>query len=116
MLGLGLSGSSIMHYIIASIVQRGNGLSNLKGDRIDTASLKNLVKILLNHRVASRAPICKTQSLNATPSISNYKTSQESWRVKTISNLTKIIERNTKIYDIKLIYYKNITNKESNGT
>ena len=49
MLGLGLSGSSIMHYIIASIVQRGNGLSNLKGDRIDTASLKNLVKILLNH-------------------------------------------------------------------
>ena len=49
MLGLGLSGSSIVHYIIASIVQRGNGLSNLKGDRIDTASLKNLVKILLNH-------------------------------------------------------------------
>jgi len=29
---------------------------------------------------------------------------------------TKIIERNIKIYDIKLMYYENITNKESNGT
>ena len=37
-------------------------------------------------------------------------------RVKIISNLTKIIERNIKIYDIKLMYYENITNKESNGT
>ena len=51
-----------------------------------------------------------------TPSIPNYKTSQESWRVKTILSLTKIIERNIKIYDIKLMYYKNITNKESNST
>ena len=39
-----------------------------------------------------------------------------SWRVKAISSLTKIIEKNIKIYDIKLMYYKNITNKESNGT
>jgi len=29
-------------------------------------------------------------------------------------SLTKIIERNTKIYDIKLVYYENIANKESN--
>ena len=49
-------------------------------------------------------------------SVSNYKTSQEFWRIKIISSLTKIIERNIKIYDIKLMYYKNITNKESNGT
>jgi len=48
--------------------------------------------------------------------LSNYKTSQEFWRVKAISSLIKIIERNIKIYDIKLMYYKNITNKESNGT
>ena len=51
-----------------------------------------------------------------TPSVPNYKTSQESQRVKTISSLIKIIERNIKIYDIKLIYYENITNKKSNGT
>ena len=51
-----------------------------------------------------------------TLSVPNYKTSQEFWRVKTISSLTKIIERNIKIYDIKLMYYENITNIESNGT
>ena len=51
-----------------------------------------------------------------TPSVPNYKTFQESWRVKAISSLTKIIEKNIKIYDIKLMYYENITNKESNGT
>jgi len=51
-----------------------------------------------------------------TPSVPNYKTFQEFWRVKSISSLTKIIERNIKIYDIKLMYYKNITNKKSNGT
>ena len=51
-----------------------------------------------------------------TPSVSNFKTFQQSWRVKAISSLTKIIERNIKIYDIKLMYYKNITNKDSNGT
>ena len=53
----------------------------------------------------------RSQLHNDTPSIPNYKTSQESWRVKAISNLTKIIERNIKIYDIKLMYYENITNK-----
>jgi len=37
----------------------------------------------------------------ATPSILNYKSFQESWRVKLFQSLTKIIERNTKIYDIK---------------
>ena len=54
--------------------------------------------------------------INITPSVPNYKTFQKSWRVKTISSLTKIIERNIKIYDIKLMYYENITNKKSNGT
>ena len=51
-----------------------------------------------------------------TTSIPNYKTSQEFWRVKTISSLIKIIERNIKIYNIKLMYYENKTNKESNDT
>ena len=51
-----------------------------------------------------------------TLSVPNYKTSQKSWRIKAILSLIKIIERNIKIYDIKLMYYKNITNKESNGT
>ena len=36
-----------------------------------------------------------------TPSVSNYKSFQESWRVKPSQSLTKIIKRNTKIYDIK---------------
>ena len=36
-----------------------------------------------------------------TPSVSNYKSFQEFWRVKLSQNLTKIIERNIKIYDIK---------------
>ena len=54
--------------------------------------------------------------LDSTLSVPNYKTSQKFWRVKAISSLTKIIERNIKIYDIKLMYYKNITNKESNDT
>ena len=52
----------------------------------------------------------------STPFVSNYKASQKFWRVKAISNLTKIIKRNIKIYEIKLIYYENITNKESNDT
>jgi len=36
-----------------------------------------------------------------TPSVPNYKSLQESWRVKPFQSLTKIIDRNTKIYDIK---------------
>jgi len=36
-----------------------------------------------------------------TPSVPNYKSLQESWRVKSFQSLTKIIDRNTKIYDIK---------------
>ena len=39
--------------------------------------------------------------LISTPSVSNYKSFQEFWRVKPYQSLTKIIERNTKIYDIK---------------
>ena len=49
-------------------------------------------------------------------SVPNYKTSQEFRRVEAISSLIKIIERNIKVYDIKLMCYENITNKESNGT
>ena len=47
-----------------------------------------------------------------TPSVPNYKSFQESWRVKPSQNLTKIIERNIKIYDIKWVYYKNIASKK----
>ena len=54
--------------------------------------------------------------LKITHSVPNYKTSQEFWRGKAFSSLTKIIKRNIKIYDIKLMYYENITNKKSNGT
>ena len=53
---------------------------------------------------------------NTTPSVPNYKSFQESWRVKPSQCLTQIIEKNTKIYDIKYVYYENITNKESNDT
>ena len=38
---------------------------------------------------------------STTPSVPNYKPFQESWRVKSSQSLTKIIERNIKIYDIK---------------
>jgi hypothetical protein len=37
----------------------------------------------------------------STPSVPNYKSFQESWRVKAFSSLTKNIERNIKIYVIK---------------
>ena len=53
---------------------------------------------------------------DTTPPVPNYKSFQEFWRVKPSQSLTKIIERNTKIYDIKYVYYENITNKESNDT
>jgi hypothetical protein len=33
-----------------------------------------------------------------------------------LKHLTKIIEKITKIYDIKYIYYENITNEEPNDT
>ena len=49
-------------------------------------------------------------------SVPNYKSLQESWRVKLSQYLTKIIDKNTKIYDIKQVYYENITDKESNDT
>ena len=52
----------------------------------------------------------------STSSVPNYKSFQESWRVKSFQSLTKIIERNTKIYNIKYVYYKTITNKKSNAT
>ena len=40
----------------------------------------------------------------------------QSWGVKPFQGLTKVMERNTNIYDIKYVYYENITNKESNDT
>ena len=36
-----------------------------------------------------------------TSSVSNYRSFQKIWRVKPSQNLIKIIERTTKIYDIK---------------
>ena len=50
------------------------------------------------------------------PSVPNYKSFQESCRVKPSQSLTKIIERNINIYDIKQVHYENIANKESNDT
>ena len=44
---------------------------------------------------------CRAAAFSSTPSVPNYKSFQEFWRVKSFQNLTKIIERNTKIYDIK---------------
>ena len=58
------------------------------------------------------SPILK----DGTPSVPNYKSFQKSWRVKPFQSLTKIIERNIKIYDIEQVQYKNIANKESNDT
>ena len=58
----------------------------------------------------------KTDKNSTTPSVSNYKSFQKSWRVKSSQSLTKIIERNTKIYDIKYVHYENIANKKSNNT
>ena len=51
-----------------------------------------------------------------TPSVPNYKSFQKSWRVKLSQSLTKIIERNINIYDIKYVHYENIANKETNDT
>ena len=59
---------------------------------------------------------CIKASYTTTPSVPNYRSFQKSWRVEPFQSLTKIIERNTKIYDIKYVYYKNITNKEFNDT
>jgi len=39
--------------------------------------------------------------LRSTPSVPNYKSFQESWKVKAFSSLTKNIKRNIKIYVIK---------------
>ena len=51
----------------------------------------------------------------STPSIANCKSSQESWS-KAFSRLTKIIEKTTKICNVKWVYYENIIKKESNDT
>jgi hypothetical protein len=52
----------------------------------------------------------------STPSIPNYKSFQESWRVKSFLSLTKIIERNIKICNIKWVYCENIIKEEANNT
>ena len=52
----------------------------------------------LNHYLHSGTPIT---CYNNTTSVPNYKSFQESWRVKSSQNLTKIIKRNIKIYNIK---------------
>ena len=66
--------------------------------------------------VYNRDKVWNKNSNGYTPSVPNYKSFQESWRVKVFSSLTKNIERNIKIYVIKLVHYENITNKESNDT
>ena len=66
------------------------------------------------------AEVCKKSTLllhlYCTPSILNYKSFQEFFRVKPSQSLTKIIERNIKIYNIKYVHYENIANKEFNDT
>ena len=59
--------------------------------------------------------IKRIQDSSSSP-ISNYKSFQESWRVKLFSHLTKIIEKNTKICNVKWVYYENIIKEESNDT
>jgi hypothetical protein len=51
-----------------------------------------------------------------TPSVPNYKVIPTFLQSQSISSLTKIIERITKIYDTKYVYYENIINEESNDT
>ena len=46
----------------------------------------------------------------------NCKSFQESWRVKAFSRLIKFIKKNTKICNVKWVYYKNIIKKEYNDT
>jgi len=53
-------------------------------------------------------------NLLSTPFIPNCKSFQESWRVKAFLRLTKIIEWNTKICNVKWVYYENIIKEESN--
>ena len=60
--------------------------------------------------------IVRTGLSLGTPFVPNYKSFQESQRVKPSQSLTKIIKRNIKIYDIKQVHYENIANKESNNT
>ena len=55
---------------------------------------------------------CITRIITAI-SVPNYKSFQESQRVKPSQSLTKIIKRNIKIYDIKYVHYKNIASKKS---
>ena len=68
--------------------------------------------ILFGRKKIQNTKSCQTN----TPPIPNYKPFQEFWRVKTFSRLTKIIEKNTKICNVKWVYYKNIIKKESNDT
>ena len=64
-----------------------------------------MLKMYNNFLVADeqylRGKLQKTVALLGTPFVPNYKSFQESWRVKPSQSLTKIIERNIKIYDIK---------------
>ena len=85
------------------------------GIKLFAASEQNL-HVASDETLSGRKTYTTRVTLINTPSVLNYKISQESWRVEAISNLTKIIEKNIKIYDIKLMYYENITNKKFNGT
>ena len=84
------------------------------GIKLFAASEQNL-HVASDETLSGRKTYTTRVTLINTPSV-HYKISQESWRVEAISNLTKIIEKNIKIYDIKLMYCENITNKKSNNT
>jgi len=85
------------------------------GIKLFAASEQNL-HVASDETLSGRKTYTTRVTLINIPSVSNYKTSQKFWRVEAISNLTKIPEKNIKIYDIKLMYYENITNKKSNDT
>ena len=68
------------------------------------------VPMILQEKDGNGTYICMQVSDN--PSVPNYKSFQKLWRVKPSQTLIKLIERNTKIYDIKYVYYENITNKK----
>ena len=55
-------------------------------------------------------------NLSYTLSIPNCKSFQAILKSQSIFSLTKIIEKNTKIYNVKWVYYEIIIKKESNNT
>ena len=73
-----------------------------------------MFEVINNFRLYDK--VCIMSALTDTPYIPNCKSLQESWRVKAFSRLTKIIEKNTKICNVKWVYYENIIKEEYNDT